>query len=184
MRLRKPVTLGVLLSIFAIAAYLAINQGRPSISLDPTNPCERAKKVLEEGTISILKDADKVEVFRIDGRSDGERTNEPGNRIHGYLVKHKGKDQGREFAQDLAGILFHERTYSNGYAACFFPGIVFRPWAGEKSVTVVLCLECDQLLVNFSRTISFYNSPLRANLVRLAKQAFPEDPEIQELRGP
>jgi hypothetical protein len=184
MRLKPRALLGGLcaLAIGAVAAYVIVDQWRP-IQLDPSNPSESAKKALDERAISILRNADKVEVFRIDGRSEKPRLSEAAERIYGYPVKYKGKDQGKEFASELAGVLFHKRTYSmSGLIGCFFPGIVFRPWTGQESVTVVLCLECDQfLVVDHSNKIPFAGSPLRAYLVKLAKQAFPDDPEIQDL---
>ena len=60
--------------------------------------CGRSR--IDSKSKQILENADRVEVFRIDG---GEKANpKPGKRLDGYLVISQGKDQSKEFAKKLA----------------------------------------------------------------------------------
>jgi hypothetical protein len=54
-------------------------------------------------------------------------------------------------------------------------------------VGVLICFYCDNLYCGpapdrVPRTLSFHSTPARARLVRLAKEAFPDDKEVQGLR--
>jgi hypothetical protein len=133
-----------------------------------------------------------VEVFRIDGRNDlpdptpikpGEPT------IAGCAILSKGKDQDREFAGRLAEVLLDEQTYADLPPPCFWPGVVFRAWKGNQCVDAVLCFTCGNLYLgppserHVPVTASFVKSRSGAfaRLARLAKEAFPDDKEIQAL---
>jgi len=136
----------------------------------------------------MLADATKVEVFRIDGK-DGPFDDRPkldGQvRIYGYLVTRQEQDLGKEFAKQLEELLGADDFYSTRAAGCFFPGVAFRVWSSTKSVDILICLECSNLLYGPQpefKTPSFLDSPRRTQLVRLTKEAFPTDQEIQSLR--
>jgi hypothetical protein len=151
-----------------------------------------AEKVpLDDRTRAILAGATRVEVFRLDpsglargreARSEGER------RFAGYLVTAQGEDQGRGFARRLWGVLSDGRTYTDGFVHCFEPGVGFRVWKGEEAVDVLLCFVCKNFYCGPPKDHprengSFNGSPRRADLVRLAQEAFPDDKEIQGLKA-
>jgi hypothetical protein len=131
--------------------------------------------------------ASRVEVFRLDGMSP--RTSPPtigARTIGGFPVTARGADQGGAFADRLAGLLSRPSTYSYAFAGCFWPGVAFRVWKGEECTEVLICFQCDNLYAGppqdrAMENASFAGSPRRRDLVRLAKEAFPDDPEIQAL---
>jgi hypothetical protein len=143
---------------------------------------------LDRRTRAILEGATRVEVFRLDGKNGPQPAAEGEERIGGFLVTARGKDQGKEFAGELADILADEKTYSRGGEACFWPGVAFRVWKGEECVEVLVCFLCDNFYCGPPAPGegvkgSFHGTPARARLVRLAQEAFPEDKEIQGLKA-
>ncbi len=152
--------------------------------------CGAGKNRLGSRTMAVLAGATKVEVFRLDGqeiffapqpRPEGEK------RVGGYLVTAQGQDQGKEFADRLADILADERTYSDARPTCFRPGVAFCVWKGEEVVDVLLCFQCSNFYCGPPKdpaddNACFKDSPRRPDLVRLAKEAFPDDKEIQALK--
>jgi hypothetical protein len=153
--------------------------------------CGTGKHRLDGRTAGILAGATKVEVFRIDGRNDPPDPTpiKPGDpTVDGYAILARGKDQNREFASKLTDILTDDKTYTDIHAACFWPGVAFRLWKGEQSVDVIICFHCDNFYLGpptdkrVMENASFGGSPNRVRLVRLAKEAFPDDEEVQELK--
>ena len=140
-------------------------------------------------TDAVLAGATKVEVFRIDSDMRPEAWKhypEDAKRIGGYPVTAQEADQGKRFADKLAGVLSDGRTYSTMYAGCFNPGVAFRVWKGDESVDVVICFQCENFYcgppqAEEMENASFHGTPARARLVRLAKEAFPDDQDIQAL---
>jgi hypothetical protein len=153
----------------------------------------RKQKELDDRTAPILSGATKVEVFRIDGGNEqgGPKTViKPGDpTIGGYAILSKGKDQTPEFAARLNDLLTDSRTYTDQYAACFVPGVAFRIWKGEECVDLVICFKCHNFYLGppsdgrvVGENATFSGSPNARHMIRLAKDAFPEDQEIQELK--
>jgi hypothetical protein len=146
----------------------------------------RRKGWLDRRTRALLAGATKVEVFRLAGRDDHPKR-EGERRVGGHLVTAQGEDQGREFAEELAAVLRDEATYADRSTTWYSPEVAFRVRKGEEAFDVVVCFHCD----NFYRgppadqeepNASFRGSPRRADFVRLAKKAFPDDQEIQALK--
>ncbi|MBL8795634.1 MAG: hypothetical protein JNM56_17140 [Planctomycetia bacterium] len=147
-----------------------------------------AESALNTAAVAALANAERVEAFRVDPLSHDATTTD--GRIEGYRITATAPAQGRTFAARLGQVLQDERTYYTGPAkGCkFSPGVVFRAWSGGSAVSVVLCFECDQLrattrdeqgwVVHEARADC---DPGRAALVRLAKEVFTEDAEIQDL---
>jgi hypothetical protein len=139
---------------------------------------------------AILRGATRVEVYRIDGRNGDERVPpKPGERaIGGFRVIARGEDRGPEFAARLADVLLDRATYSSTYNKCYWPGVVFRACKGQECVDVMVCFQCDNFYVGppskveVRETASFYDTPAVPRLVRLAKEAFPDDKDIQALK--
>jgi hypothetical protein len=141
-------------------------------------------------TAGILAGATKVETYRIDGRNDPANATpiKPGDpTVSGYAILARGKDQGRPFAAQLADILADEKSYSDIAAACFWPGVAFRVYQGDDCVDLVICFKCHNFYLGprtdklVMENASFLSSPNTARLVRLAKEAFPDDTEVQGL---
>jgi hypothetical protein len=150
-----------------------------------------AKNRLDSQTRAVFAGATKVEVFRLVGRErfrDGEEKPKEGRRIGGFRVTGQGKDQGRTFARKLLGILDDDRTYSKRFKECFWPGVTFRVWKEKECIEVLICFICDNFYCGpptkgqANENASFVGSPRRADLVRLAREAFPDDKEIQALK--
>jgi hypothetical protein len=172
------------LLVLAVAAVLlgCADAPRPDAKGLASNYTDRTK--------AILSGATKVEVFRLDGEDLdlGGKTQATGERrIGGYRVTGQGPDQGREFAVRLAAVLSDEKTYTDRFAACFWPGVAFRVWKDEECVEVLICFKCQNFYCGPPKeaameTASFSGSPARQRLLRLAKEAFPNDAEVQALR--
>jgi hypothetical protein len=152
----------------------------------PTVPAE-VKKHLDEKTIAVLAGATRVEVFRL-GEAAGAPDQAKAETLDGFPVAARGKEQGKEFAGNLTKVLLDEKTYSTTFAACFMPGVAFRVWKGEECVDVVVCFKCSNFYCGPKTTQAqenacFADSPAAAAaLVRLAKEALPDDKEIQALK--
>jgi len=138
-------------------------------------------------SLAVLAGATKVEVFRIDPREEAFEHKAGERRIGGYLITAQGYDQGQDFADRLAEILQDDKTFTNDYAKCFNPGVAYRVWKDAQAVEVLLCFMCDNLYCGpptdrANETASFLGSPRRADLLRLTKEAFPDDKDIQALK--
>lgn len=172
----------LVLSFCVGAAVLAKDQAPAS------GPSKRVVRFLGEPALAVLREADRVEVFRL----KNERAEEGEERVGNYAVTVRGKEQGRNFAARLREVLTDEGTYvwDSGKGCDFDPGVGYRVWKGEQRIEVVLCFSCDQLVV-FSpkaadgsvRSASADFDPARPALVKLAKEAFPDDPVVQALPG-
>jgi hypothetical protein len=152
--------------------------------------CGAHKSRLDSRTAGIFFGATKVEVFRIDGRDNVVKPTpmKPGDpAVGGYAILAHGTDQGSEFAAKLGGVLADEKTYTDVSAKCFWPGVAFRVWKGAESVDVIICFKCQNFYLgppteqNVTENASFHGSSNASRLVRLAKEAFPDDKEIQAL---
>jgi hypothetical protein len=143
-------------------------------------------KHLDEKTVAVLAGATKVEAFRLESAGPANAGIQSQRQFDGFAVKAQGKDQGPALAKKLADVLLDEKTYSTTFAACFTPGVAFRVWNGDACVDVVICFLCQNFYCgppteNARENASFADTPARAALVRLAKEAFPDDKEVQGL---
>ncbi len=156
-------------------------------------PSERVKKFLSPRAVEILGGAAKAQVFRVDPKDHADPAKlKEGDvpRIGGYKITASGKEQGKEFAAKVTAILFNDRTYLFNLAkGCIFdPGVAYRLWKDKDYVDVLLCFSCDELEVfvkNADGTLYRAHEdfdPMRAELVKLAKEAFPDDQQIQALK--
>jgi hypothetical protein len=152
--------------------------------------CSGGKTRFDNQTRAILASAGKVEVFRTDGEAgpyDRKPRQDGGKRIGGFRVISQAPDQARPFAVKLAALLLDETNYNNNYAKCYWPGVAFRVWKDEEFADVLICFKCDNLYCGpateeAKENASFYKSPARSQLARLAKEALPDDAEIQGLK--
>jgi hypothetical protein len=74
-----------------------------------------------------------------------------------------------------------DETYFGGAYKCFEPGVGFRIWNGKESVDMTVCFICERFLLGEAPG-DFGGSPgIFGQLAKLAKEAFPDDKEIQGL---
>jgi hypothetical protein len=188
---------GSVLGWGALAVGLVLAAGCVAVTTGG-GPSRQVRTFLSNEGVAVLQGATKVEVFRVDpgfppkDRPDDPKADAPaGEKVGDYAVTAKGKDQGPEFAARLRAILFNDRTYLFDMAkGCIFqPGVAFRVWNGKESMDVFLCFSCDELLIlvkdESGAVVHLAQEdfdPMRAELVKLAREAFPDDPEIQGLQ--
>jgi hypothetical protein len=156
-------------------------------------PAEVSKKVQDKlgpKVPEILAGATRVEVFRIDP-DPRKKPDEKG--VGGFLVTATGKEQGKEFASRLTRVLLDERTYfSDRQYKCFDPGLAYRVWKDKESVEVLVCFKCHKLRVTardaegkeVHEAEGDFQNAVYGPLAKLAKEAFPDDKEIQQLQDP
>jgi hypothetical protein len=106
-------------------------------------------------------------------------------RMGGYRVVIQGADKGKDFADKLADILFDEAAFNDEFAKCYDPGVGFRAWKDDEAIDVIICYKCHNAYIGAPKervdeNVAFSDARWR-DLVRLAKDAFPNDPEIQAL---
>lgn len=146
---------------------------------------------------NIFAGATKVETFRlIDFRlQESQPANAP--KVDGYFYSSKDSDQNADFAKKLAALVLNPNSYSRMHWACTFnPAIAFRVSKDKQTATVLICFHCNQLAlvendpqlplqsldgpkarVRFMEDIDLF----RPEFIALAKEAFPNDKEIQQL---
>src|SRR5262249_50693304 len=136
--------------------------------------------------------ADTVEPFRVDFLSiyEDKPEHEGKPRIGGFVITASGKPLGKEFAQKLSAILLEAATYQEASAKCFEPGVAFRLRADQRSAEVLICFMCNDINVRPNRKgnrdasqLADFGQPVRVRLLKLTKEAFPDDEQIQNLKA-
>jgi hypothetical protein len=148
-----------------------------------------AKAALGDEGIAILKKAVRTEAFRINPSMLTKKEIEDHVPSVGfYAIIGKGTVN-RKFTAKIRTALFDASSYNGREAKCFDPGVGFRIGRGREAVEVFLCFHCNNLAVavrnaeenRYSRSSSAGFGESRELWIRLAKEAFPEDGEIQAL---
>jgi hypothetical protein len=137
-------------------------------------------------TADILAGAERVEVFRVDPRG---RENPPALSIGEFAITATEREQGRAFAERLAGVLLKPQAHFGPGYKCFFPGVAFRLWRGGERVDVLVCFVCQNYDLithpvggeNRRSYTHAFSSGVWDELLALAKEAFPDDADIQGL---
>jgi hypothetical protein len=136
-------------------------------------------------TLSIIRSATAIETYRV--KSSGPFGSE---RIGNYSVVGNGLTPNPEAAKQLKAILLsHLRAKANpmGQKGCPppVPGVAIRFIQGDKSVDILLCFQCYDLMVVNDATSEWrdFNFPEteRDVLVKVAKSLFPNDADIQKI---
>ncbi len=145
----------------------------------------RVRDFVGERAVNVLHGADRVEVFRV---AAPWKKGKEGPMLGKYPLISTGKEQGKEFGTKLAQIVLDDSTYEWNIAkACEFdPGVAYRVWSGKESILVLICFHCDEIGIIADESdvkIRIHDFDRgRPALVRLARQVFPEDKEIQGLK--
>jgi hypothetical protein len=94
---------------------------------------KRVTEFLGERAARVLAAPDRVEVFRV-GPMWEKKPNDPA--FAGYPQRATGKEQGAEYARELASVLKDDRSYDWDFAkACEFdPGVGYRVLSGKAPV--------------------------------------------------
>jgi hypothetical protein len=153
----------------------------------------------------IFDGVDKVESFRLASRRDALMIEETGKdtsgkkplgQIDGFYYLATGETGGADFASRLGKVVLDARGYAEATLCLFSPTVAFQVSKGAQSVNVVICFDCNQLIVIETNP----NVPLkslggtkrrfriggdfdvyRPELVTLAQESFPNDEKIQSL---
>ena len=171
-----------------LAAAVALGVAPAGSTAAETKPAPHsAQSFLGAEAVAILKGATRVEVFRIEPMMPPKYA---GRTIEGFPVISQGKDQGAAFAARLRAILLDDGTYSFDSAkGCIFsPGVVFRFGDGSGSVDIITCYQCSEFKIVAKdargavvRKVGEDFDNARPALVKLARDAFPDDKAIQAL---
>jgi hypothetical protein len=140
-------------------------------------------------TIEILRHPAKVETFRVRSFTQAEKLAGAVNRD--YPVTATGPTMDAEFGRRIEQVFLNPDTYDfGGSKLCIFdPGVRFRVWSGDRHVDLMLCFHCKEFeFVTYAagkRVLASgpedFTGAAPAALAKLAKEAFPDDPEIQAL---
>jgi hypothetical protein len=142
---------------------------------------------LSDSGISILKGATRVEVFRVAPEEAPKPTKDA---IEGYPILAAGKEQGQAFAARLTSILLGKGVMQNAKKCGLEPGVAYRLWKDDRAIEVLVCFKCNVLWPHIVgeqwRDPVWWEwqdfDTVRADLLALTKEAFPDDQEIQKLR--
>lgn len=148
----------------------------------------------------LLNKPTKIEAFKMadDFAISSGKANSK-NTVAGFTFESKKSVTGNSFALRLSDLVLKPQTYSYLHKACGFrPTVAYRFWKGEKSVTILLCFGCNQLVASqdgapvqdfvslrghtqcptrFTEEFDLY----RPELLELTKNMFPNDKTIQAL---
>ncbi len=175
----------------AVCVCLAIAlDAKPARDADPA---PEVRGLLGDRVLAVLDGATRVEVFRLKADRVPQPPGAPkGEDAAGFPIVSTGKARDARFAARVAAVLRDKGTYEfDRPKGCILrPGVAFRLWKGKQSVDLALCFECDILVVvardeagkSVHRASKDFD-PGRPALVKLARDAFPDDPEIQALRA-
>jgi len=146
----------------------------------------RVSELLGDRAAKVLDTVDRVEVFRIAPMWEKKKDQEAN--FVGYPLLAIAKEQNKEYADRLAAVLKDEHSYDWGVAkACEFGRNRLSDLEREGSIIVLICFTCNEIGIiadeskpAILRTHSA--DPARPALLKLARQAFPDDKALQSLK--
>ena len=159
-------------------------------------PPPQVARLLGDNAVRILSAPTRVQTFRLVSRSEGgagvathPAATAPAD-LHGWRVAAAGPDRDAAFGSRVAAAMFAADSYRFDRAkGCIFdPGVAFRVWSGDEHADLLLCFSCDEFILFLpeadgnTRRVGEDFEDNRAAFVRLAKDAFPQDPLIQSLQ--
>jgi hypothetical protein len=132
---------------------------------------------------SILRKADRAEVFRVSPKYSPEKTD---GTIGGYPFTALGTELGPESIARLSNALRSWGVTRISKKPAFEPTVAFRIWYGDKALDVLLSFDSDAMWThvvgdpNPSDDLLDFTK-IRAELLALVKEAFPDNAKIQAL---
>jgi hypothetical protein len=159
------------------------------------------ERLLGGAVVLAIQEADRVQVVRVRPKPDPAiRSLKPGapSHVELYPVTAKGKEQGQKFASALADVLLSKEVYDKRLpiAEPFKPTTAFRIQTAKGKdtvkVDVLLCFRCGGMSVSCEvnrfggvqqrRETSKLPDRAYNALLKLAKEAFPDDKELQGIK--
>jgi hypothetical protein len=140
----------------------------------------RAQYHLGIRTLWTIRQTERVEVFRLDPE-DFSNTKQ---HIGRYAVIGKGQDLTSTQISRLSSALLQAANtdeINTGKTCVIMPGVGFRLWQSNYSLGVPVCYECSILVVQGTKSRPLDFDSQRKELVKIAKELFPNDKEIQNL---
>ena len=201
-------TLAFLLAALALAAACSLVEPAPpgppaddarngEAVRDPRPAPGNGDDVESAAALEILRDADRVEPLLLTPVLEGDdlaRIAKPENAnefVDGFPIRARGKELGEPFADELELFLVNDRNFAapapgEAERCVFTPEVAFVAYEGTEWNAVVVDFDCNFMTATSSKgqlvlpSLSF--APGRAELVELAKKAFPDDAQIQALK--
>lgn len=138
---------------------------------------ESVRSEIGANAVKMIEAAQSTETYRI----EADAGQKPSNWT-------KGPVWNAEKTREIVNALLADKSFllalSKGCKPR--PGVAFRLVSGETKFDVLLCFECTMLMVsceNPKMYSTFHFEPSRSTWTRWAKEAFPNDPVIQGLKG-
>jgi hypothetical protein len=177
------VFVALLVIAFAVIYHSQHGQSENKPNTAASGPVPVANQI-GEPAVSIIKYANRVEVFRV-----GEPGKPTIDTIDTCSITSTGNDQGSPFADSLSNLVLADSSYDTYDDLCVIdPAVIFRLWHGAQHVDVILCFTCNELQVvtdlpNGDQQYLYDGtfSPVRLRFLELAKRALPHDKVIQRL---
>ena len=135
--------------------------------------------------IAELHKAKTCEVYRVDDSYPGEKRQNIGKKVHGFLILSEALPMKDDSRKVLSQILLNPNTYFEHAVpvdCAFRSGIAFRFANGTIEVDLLVCFSCNELryiLDGNSVGESYFKSP---EILALTKKLFPDDKKIQSLK--
>ena len=143
----------------------------------------QVREFLGTDIVRILETADRVEAIRVDGSLESRDSVE--EKIGDYPITSVGPALSAEQIATLRGLIFDEANWQFDLAkACeFMPGVDYRFMVEDEQVDVLLCFSCDEWgFLHNGRMCIEDNDRARPALLRLARESFPDDAALRDLR--
>ena len=148
-----------------------------------STPSKEVEEFLGPQIVDILQSAERVEALRVD---DGTGDLPPGvPRAADYAIIKTGPDLTPAQTERLRALIFDGGNWDFEMAkACeFMPGVDFRVHSAGRRLDILLCFSCDEWAFWHGERMRYEdNDPARSALLRLAREAFPDDPALAELK--
>jgi hypothetical protein len=168
------------LSSVLVASVLLVSAGCAT-----SGESTRVRDYVGERASKIFASPDRVEVFRMGSSREHPDATQT---LAGFPLLSTGKEQGKDFARRLGAVLLNDGTYEWEMAnGCIFdPGVAFRVWSGSESVLAIICFHCNQIGIvpdeANPRSLRVHDAdPGRPALLKLAREVFPDDVDLQQL---
>ena len=135
--------------------------------------------------VAELHKAKTCEVYRVDDSYPGEKRQNIGKKVHGFLILSEAPPMKDDSRKILSQILLNPNTYFEHAVpvdCAFRPGIAFRFSDGTIEVDLLVCFSCNELkyyLDGKSAGGSYFKSP---EILALTKKLFTDDKKIQSLK--
>ena len=141
------------------------------------------KQILGEKNVAFFSGVTRVEVFQVRYPRGLEDYALP--RVGKFALISTGKEQGKNFASQLAAALTDDHIYRQAGALCFDPHLLLRAWNGSVYADVAICFGCSNIEIYFSDNRPMVGASTwnyqHPSFVDLAKTALPSDKSIQSL---